>query len=64
MTKTVSLVKSGYHLNFCFVCGYGSASTFGKDKNIFHWDYAIKSNSIFSGCRLSKRRKRAPLFRS
>ncbi len=22
---TVSLVESGYHLNFCFVCGYGSA---------------------------------------
>ncbi|SMN01620.1 hypothetical protein SPONL_2199 [uncultured Candidatus Thioglobus sp.] len=26
---------TGFSLSFCFVCNYGTAATFGKDKNIF-----------------------------
>ena len=32
----VSFVDTGYVLNFSFVCGYGTLSTFGKDKEIFY----------------------------
>lgn len=32
----MSLVDTGHHLTFSFVCGYGSRSTFGKDKKIFY----------------------------
>ena len=32
----VSLVDTGYQLTFSFVCGYGTQSTFGKDKNVFY----------------------------
>ena len=32
----LSLVDTGHHLTFSFVCGYGSRSTFGKDKKIFY----------------------------
>lgn len=32
----VSLVNTGHQLTFTFVCGYGSRTTFGKDKDIFY----------------------------
>lgn len=32
----LSFVDTGYVLNFSFVCGYGTFSTFGKDKDIFY----------------------------
>ena len=28
-------LDTGYAVCFCFVCNYGNAATFGKDKNIF-----------------------------
>ena len=32
----LSLVDTGYVLNFSFVCWYGTVSTFGKDKDVFY----------------------------
>ena len=32
----MSLIDTGHHLTFSFVCGYGSRSTFGKDKKVFY----------------------------
>ena len=29
-------VDTGFCVSFCFVHGYGSTTTFGKDKNIFY----------------------------
>ena len=33
---TPSSLDTGHILTFCFVLGYGTRSTFGKDKNIFY----------------------------
>jgi len=32
----ISVFDTGHHLTFNFVCGYGSRSTFGKDKKVFY----------------------------
>ena len=29
-------VDTGYCISFCFICGYGSCTVFGKDKKIFY----------------------------
>ena len=36
VSPCVSFIHTGYILAFSFICGYGSLSTFGKDKKIFY----------------------------
>jgi hypothetical protein len=36
VSPRMSFIDTGYSLTFSFVCGYGSLSTFGKDKKIFY----------------------------